>query len=156
VFEKKIEGIEEASAMLDLVHRQWQGEEAKNVSAFVMLLGEIGLYRVAPEFKSRPIYQQTIAVAVYVAITKICTVDMGKDGSGKLFKAAADYARLHNETSFFRWFMLYSASIMVPNTLLMRKWGRCTISPKLHVKDQFRYPLPLKVVLKEGSERKSP
>lgn len=95
-------GVDAAGAMFNLVRRQWPDvEEAKRVAAFVLLLGDTELYRIAPGFKDYPLHHRTLAVAMFASISKSYTGQFGKDGALKLFQGAADYAGLYNETEFF-------------------------------------------------------
>ncbi len=76
-------------------------EEAKDVAATLILLGDTEFYPIAPQFKNMPLGQRIIAIAMYASISKSFIANYGKAAAVKLFQAAADYAGQHGEASFF-------------------------------------------------------
>ena len=101
-FVKKTPEIVTAGTMLNLVREQWSDvDEAKSVAAIVLLLGDTEFYPIAPEFRNKPVTQRMIAVAMFASISKSGVSHLGKAGSVKLFRAAADYAGKCGEASFF-------------------------------------------------------
>ena len=94
--------LDVASTMLNIVHMRWPDiEEAKDVSALVLLLGQAYIYPLNPGVKELPIKQRAVAIALSVAITKPGLEHLGRDGCLKLGRAAADFASLHGEMRLY-------------------------------------------------------
>ena len=91
-----------ASTLLNIVHMRWPDiEEAKDISALVLLLGQAYIYPLNPGVKDLPIKQRAVAIALSVAITKPGLEHLGRDGCLKLGRAAADFASLHGEMRLY-------------------------------------------------------